>query len=185
MLPSGARSRIAAVETADGPFDAAVPGRSVTIRLADDIDVTRGDVIAAADDPPQVVRRARCHGLLVQRRAVGSRGRRYLVKQATRTERVVVRGVVGRLDLDSLEIVEIDHLSNNDVGLVRVATAGPLVVDAYEANRFTGSFVLIDEATNATLGAGMVRCSLLVPCEEAVHGVFERADAASGRSPSS
>jgi len=158
VLPSGARSRIAAVETADGPLEAAVPGRSVTIRLADDIDVTRGDVIAVADDPPRVVRELDVTVCWFSDEPLAS-GRRYLVKQATRTERVVVRGVVGRLDLDSLEIVETDHLSNNDVGLVRVATAGPLVVDAYEANRFTGSVVLIDEATNATLGAGMVRAA--------------------------
>ena len=71
----------------------------------------------------------------------------------------MIRGIVGRLDLESLETVETDHLSNNEVGFVRLATAGPLVVDAYEANRFTGSFVLIDEATNATLGAGMVRAA--------------------------
>ena len=114
-----------------------------------------------ADDPPHVVRELDVTVCWFSDEPLAS-GRRYLVKQATRTERVVVRGIVGRLDLESLEIVETDHLSNNDVGLVRVATAGPLVVDAYEANRFTGSVVLIDEATNATLGAGMVRAGELL-----------------------
>ena len=84
-------------------------------------------------------------------------GGRYVVKQGTRSERIVVRGLLGRLDLDTLDAVEADRLEVNDIGIVRFATAGPLVVDAYAANRFTGSFVLIDEATNATLGAGMVR----------------------------
>ena len=65
--------------------------------------------------------------------------------------------MLGRLDLDTLDAVEAERLEVNDIGIVRFATAGPLVVDAYAANRFTGSFVLIDEATNATLGAGMVR----------------------------
>ncbi len=64
-----------------------------------------------------------------------------------------MRGLLGRLDLDTLAPVETGHLDANDIGIVRFATAGPLVVDAYAANRFTGSFVLIDEATNATLGA--------------------------------
>jgi bifunctional enzyme CysN/CysC len=156
VLPSGARTRVAAVETADGPLDAAVPGRSVTVRLVDDVDVTRGDVIAAADGPPQVVRELDATLCWFSDTPLTS-GRRYVVKQATRTERVVVRAVAGRLDLDSLQVVETDQLANNDVGVVRLGTAGPLVVDPYDTNRFTGSFVLIDEATNATLGAGMVR----------------------------
>ena len=129
----------------------------MTVRLADDIDVTRGDVIAAADDPPQVVRELEATVCWFSDEPfdVGRSLRREAGRPAR--ERVVVRGVVGRLDLDTLELVETDRLEINDVGIVRFATAGPLVVDAYEANRFTGSFVLIDEATNATLGAGMVR----------------------------
>ncbi len=156
VLPGGSRTTVEAIETADGPLDAAVPGRSVTVRLTDDVDVTRGDVITAAGDPPQVVREVEATVCWFAPTSL-TQSARYVVKQGTRTERVVVRGLLGRLDLDTLTPVETDHLAANDIGIVRFATAGPLVVDAYTANRFTGSFVLIDEATNVTLGAGMVR----------------------------
>ena len=156
VLPGGSRTTVEAVETADGPLGVAVPGRSVTVRLADDVDVTRGDVIAVADGAPQVVRELEATVCWFAASPLTSGGR-YVVKQGTRSERIVVRGLVGRLDLDTLDAVEAQRLEVNDIGIVRFATAGPLVVDAYAANRFTGSFVLIDEATNATLGAGMVR----------------------------
>ncbi|HTN79188.1 MAG TPA: GTP-binding protein [Acidimicrobiales bacterium] len=156
VLPGGARSTVETIETADGLLAVAAPGRSVTVRLADDVDVTRGDVITAAADPPGVVRELEATVCWFAPTAL-TQSARYVVKQGTRTERVVVRGLLGRLDLDTLTPVETDRLEANDIGIVRFATAGPLVVDAYAANRFTGSFVLIDEATNATLGAGMVR----------------------------
>jgi sulfate adenylyltransferase large subunit len=156
VLPGGARTTVEAIETADGPLELAVPGRSVTVRLTDDIDVTRGDVITAAGDPPGVVRELEATVCWFATAPL-TQSARYVVKQGTRTERVVVRGLLGRLDLDTLAPVETAHLDANDIGIVRFATAGPLVVDAYAANRFTGSFVLIDESTNATLGAGMVR----------------------------
>ncbi len=156
VLPGGARTTVEAIETADGPLDVGVPGRSVTVRLTDDIDVTRGDVITAADDPPGVVREIEATVCWFATAPL-TQSARYVVKQGTRTERVVVRGILGQLDLDTLTPVETAHLDANDIGIVRFATAGPLVVDAYAANRFTGSFVLIDESTNATLGAGMVR----------------------------
>ena len=156
VLPGGSRTTVEAVETADGPLDIAVPGRSVTLRLADDVDVTRGDVIAAATDPPRVVRELDATVCWFATAPL-TQSARYVVKQGTRSERVVVRGLLGRLDLDTLTPVETDHLDANDIGILRFATAGPLVVDAYSSNRFTGSFALIDEATNATLGAGMVR----------------------------
>ena len=156
VLPGGARTTVEAIETADGPLDVGVPGRSVTVRLTDDIDVTRGDVITAADDPPGVVRELEATVCWFATAPL-TQSARYVVKQGTRTERVVVRGILGQLDLDTLTPVETAHLDANDIGIVRFATAGPLVVDAYAANRFTGSFVLIDESTNATLGAGMVR----------------------------
>jgi sulfate adenylyltransferase large subunit len=156
VLPGGSRTTVEAIETADGPLDVGLPGRSVTVRLTDDIDVTRGDVITAAGDPPGVVRELEATVCWFAPTSL-TQSARYVVKQGTRTERVVVRGLLGRLDLDTLAPVETDHLDANDIGIVRFATAGPLVIDAYAANRFTGSFVLIDESTNATLGAGMVR----------------------------
>ncbi len=156
VLPGGSRTTVEAIETADGPLEVGVPGRSVTVRLTDDVDVTRGDVIAAAGDVPDVVRELEATVCWFAASPLISGGR-YVVKQGTRSERIVVRGLLGRLDLDTLEAVEADRLDVNDIGIVRFATAGPMVVDAYAANRFTGSFVLIDESTNATLGAGMVR----------------------------
>ena len=133
-----------------------MPGRSVTVRLTDDIDVTRGDVITAADDPPGVVRELEATVCWFATAPL-TQSARYVVKQGTRSERVVVRGCSAGSTSTRSTPVETAHLDANDIGIVRFATAGPLVVDAYAANRFTGSFVLIDESTNATLGAGMVR----------------------------
>jgi sulfate adenylyltransferase subunit 1 (EFTu-like GTPase family) len=84
-------------------------------------------------------------------------GDRYLVKLGTRTERAAVRDLAGRLDLGSLALEPVATLATNEIGRVLLGFAGPLVVDPYEVNRFTGSFLVIDAATNATVGAGVIR----------------------------
>jgi bifunctional enzyme CysN/CysC len=85
-------------------------------------------------------------------------GARLLVKQGTRTERAVVREVISQLDVEQLDHSEqVDQLAFNDIGVVRLATAGPLVVDRYDDDRTLGAFVVIDERTDRTVGAGMIR----------------------------
>jgi sulfate adenylyltransferase subunit 1 (EFTu-like GTPase family) len=156
VLPSGARSRVAAVETADGPLDAAVPGQSVTIRLDDDVDVSRGDMLA---DP---VRAPVSAGELVARvcwmseRPLDPRAT-LAIKQTTRTSRARVSELCSVVDIDTLEDrPSPERLELNDLGVVRLRLAEPLAVDPYARNRATGGFILIDEATNDTVGAGMV-----------------------------
>ncbi|HET8683289.1 MAG TPA: GTP-binding protein [Micromonosporaceae bacterium] len=156
-LPSGFTSTITAVETADGPLDEAFPPLSVTIRLADDIDISRGDMIARphnAPTPTQDVDALVCWMDETRPLAVGSR---YVLKHTTRTVRTIVRGVQYRLDINTLHR---DHgaagLALNEIGRVTLRTTQPLLADPYHRNRTTGSFILIDEATNRTVGAAII-----------------------------
>jgi sulfate adenylyltransferase subunit 1 (EFTu-like GTPase family) len=156
VLPSGARTTVKAIHRSGTLVGEAAPGLAVTVHLADDVDVARGDVIAAVDDPAVVTREidTTICWFGAQPLQVGSR---VLVKHATRTERAVVRAITGRLDLDTLDHVTTDAVALNDIAEVRLALAGPIAVDVYDRNRATGGLLLIDESTNATVGAGMVR----------------------------
>jgi len=156
VLPSGLRSRVAAIDTVDGELPEALPGQSVTIRLEDDVDVSRGDMLADPASPPVAARELVANVCWMTEKPVEDRAR-LLVKQTTRT-------VPARID-EILSVVEIETLEDkpspgrlelNDLGVVRLRLAEPLVVDPYARNRFTGAFILIDEATFDTVGAGMV-----------------------------
>jgi len=156
VLPSGLRTRVASVETADGPIEEAIPGRSVTIRLADDLDVARGDMLADPQRPPLVARELLARLCWMSERPVEPRTR-LLVKQTTRTAQARLEEIVSVVDIEALEDRPAPaQMSLNDLGLVRLRLAEPLAVDPYPENRATGAFILIDEATNDTVGAGMV-----------------------------
>jgi bifunctional enzyme CysN/CysC/sulfate adenylyltransferase subunit 1 len=156
VLPSGLRSRVAAVETLDGPLDAAAPPQSVTIRLEDDVDVSRGDMLADPDRPPTVARELTVHLCWMSEQPLEPRAR-VGVKQTTRNARAIVDELVSVVDMDTLEDRSgPERLVLNDLAVVRLRLAEPLVVDSYERNPATGSFILIDEATNDTVAAGMV-----------------------------
>ena len=156
VLPSGLRSRVEAVETAAGPLDAAVPPMSVTIRLADDVDVSRGDMLADPERPPVVARELEARVCWMSERPLEPRAR-LAVKHTTRSVRAVVEELVSQIDLDSLaDVPGPERLALNDIGVVRLRLAEPLCVDPYAESRETGAFILLDEATNETVGAGMV-----------------------------
>jgi sulfate adenylyltransferase subunit 1 (EFTu-like GTPase family) len=156
VLPSGRRTRVAAVETADGPLDSALPGQSVTIRLEDDVDVGRGDLLADPDRPPVVAGRLTAELCWMSERPLEP-GTKLAVKQTTRSVRGVVDELVSVVDMHTLEDRPAPALLElNDLGVVRLRLAEPLVVDPYRQNRATGAFILIDEATNDTVAAGMV-----------------------------
>jgi sulfate adenylyltransferase subunit 1 len=126
------------------------------VSLADDLDVIRGDVIAAGE-PPSAAREVEATVCWFTDKPLAP-GARLLVKQGTRIERAIAREVISRLDVDALAHEEsADALEFNDIGVVRLATAGPLVVDDYDDDRVLGSFIVIDEATDQTIGAGMIR----------------------------
>src|SRR5687768_210151 len=156
VLPSGRRTSVAAVETADGPLDAAIPGMSVTVRLADDVDVSRGDLLADPEQPPLVARELEATVCWMAERALEP-GTRLVVKHTTRTVRAIVDELLSVVDIHTLEDRGApERLELNDIARVRLRLAEPLAVDPYAENRATGAFILIDEATNDTVGAGMV-----------------------------
>ncbi|MDA8311905.1 MAG: GTP-binding protein [Actinomycetota bacterium] len=155
VLPEGWRTTVTAIETYDGPLDEAPVGISVSVDVADDLDVSRGDLLADAKSPPSVLKDLVATVCWFSDRPLRG-GDRLRVKHTTRTTPARVTGVTGRVDVHRLEVAAADELVNNDIGIIELTTAVPLAVDAYRDDRITGSFVLIDEATNATVAAGMV-----------------------------
>ena len=156
VLPSGLRTRVAAVEQADGPLERALPGMSVTIRLDDNLDVSRGDLLCDPDDPPVTARQLEATVCWMSERPLQA-GARLAVKQTTRSVRAVVDEIRSVLDVGLLAGDETRHeLALNDIGTVSLRLSAPLAVDTYAENRGTGAFILIDEASNDTVGAGMV-----------------------------
>jgi sulfate adenylyltransferase large subunit len=155
VLPSGRRTTVAGIDTADGELSQAVARQAVTLRLAEELDVSRGDVIAAADEPPQVVSTLEATVCWMADAPLRP-GARVLVKHTTRTVKAMATALHDRLDVTTLERGEVDALGLNDIGRVTLRTASPLAVDPYADDRTTGAFLVLDEATGATLGAGMV-----------------------------
>jgi len=155
-LPSGGRSRIARIDTFDGAVEQAFAPMSVSVLLEDDLDVSRGETLCVPDARPAVARELEATVCWLGERAVRP-GERFLLKHATRTVRAEVLAIPSRTDVTTLEAVaEPGELALNDIGRLTLRAAAPLALDAYAENRATGSFILIDEATNATVGAGMV-----------------------------
>jgi bifunctional enzyme CysN/CysC len=157
VLPSGFTSRIKSVETADGEVDEAFPPMSVTIRLEDQIDVSRGDLICRPRNAPAVAQDIDAMICWMDETAPLQVGRKYAIKHTTRTARTVVKGLQYKLDVNTLHRDEdVQQLQLNDIGRIRLRTTVPLMSDEYSRNRTTGGFVLIDEATNRTVAAGMI-----------------------------
>src|ERR1035437_4278632 len=155
VLPGGRRTTIAGIDTADGELAEAFAPRSVALRLADDIDVARGDLIAApssAPDPTRALVATVCW-LSVEPLSKHSR---VLLKHTTRTTRAIVSAVDGVLDLDAVQIVAAHDLGLNDIGRLRIRTAEPIAAEPYARHRRTGAFLLIDAQSGQTLAAGMV-----------------------------
>jgi bifunctional enzyme CysN/CysC len=157
VLPSGFTSRIASVETADGPVAEAFPPMSVTVRLEDEIDISRGDLICRPNNAPVVAQDIEAMVCWMDETRPLQVGGRYAIKHTTRSARAIVRGLHYRLDINSLHRDEsAGELRLNEIGRVRLRTTVPLLADEYRRNRTTGGFVIIDEATNRTVGAGMI-----------------------------
>jgi sulfate adenylyltransferase subunit 1 len=156
VLPAGLRTRVASVDTADGPLETAGAGRSVTVLLADDIDVSRGDLLAAADAAPVVTDELETTLCWLADKPLRP-GARLLLKHGTRTTQVIVGAVTELLDTDTLTFGEAPgQLTVNDIAHVALRTADALPVDEYARIRATGSFLLIDPPTGNTLAAGLV-----------------------------
>ncbi|GAB4070823.1 hypothetical protein GCM10028777_37240 [Angustibacter speluncae] len=157
VLPSGFTSRIAAVETADGEVDEAYPPMSVTVRLEDEIDISRGDMICRPNNKPQVTQDVDAMICWMDETSQLQVGRKYAIKHTTRTARTIVKGLNYRLDVNTLHRDEgATSLGLNEIGRVKLRTTQPLLCDDYSRNRATGGFVLIDEGTKRTVAAGMI-----------------------------
>jgi bifunctional enzyme CysN/CysC len=156
VLPSGFVTTIAAIDTPDGSVDAAFPPMSVTIRLTEDLDVSRGDMICRphnAPTPRQDIDAMVCW--MTDRPLVP--GSRLAIKHTTRSTRTIVRELHYRLDVNTLHRDrDATSLSMNDIGRITLRTMQPLFADSYRRSRSTGGLILIDEVTNATVAAGMV-----------------------------
>ena len=155
VLPSGMRTRITRIVALGPDRDYAFPPESVTLCLADDVDVSRGDMIAHPNNVPRVERAIEAM-VVWMADAPLDEGRVYLVKHTSRTVKAACGEIVYRVNPDTLHREATTALGLNEIGRVRFTLFAPLFVDEYGKNRATGSFILIDPETNATAGAGMI-----------------------------
>ena len=178
VLPGGQRTTVAGIDTFDGPVREAFPPMSVALRLADEVDAGRGSTIARPHNQPAVASSFESLMCWMSERPLDP-ARRYLVKHTTRTVAVGALEVRYRIEVDTLHRDErATALELNDLGRVRVELAAPLVFDSYRRNRATGSLIVIDEATNETVAAGVILDTEVEPDERA--GAGGEAGAAGG-----
>jgi len=159
VLPSGKTSTVARIVTLDGDLDEAVAGQSITLTLADEIDCSRGDVIAIASNPPQVANQFEATIVWMSDEAMKP-GRAYWLKTATQTVSATVQAPKYEVNINTLEHLAAKTLELNAIGVAEVATDKPIVFEAYADNRTLGGFILIDKISNSTVAAGMLHFSL-------------------------
>jgi bifunctional enzyme CysN/CysC/sulfate adenylyltransferase subunit 1 len=155
VWPSGRRTRVAAVDSWSGALESASAPASVTVRLADEVDVARGDLLASSGTAPLLLDRLEATLIWFGDEPLDP-ARRYLLKQTSRVVPAQVEEVRWRKDLESLAEIPARTLAQNDIGLVRLSCRRPLVCDPYRENRRTGAFIVIDARTNDTVAAGMI-----------------------------
>ncbi len=159
VLPSGTISTVKAIDTYDGELQEAFAPQSVTIRLATEVDVSRGDIIVHADD--EMTNSRRFSAMVVwMHEAPLDTSRQYLIKHATRYVRARVTQVRWKLDMETLDRIDTEALELNDIGLVELTTVRPIEFDPYDESRATGAIIVIDAMSNNTLAAGMIRGAL-------------------------
>ncbi|HLU29297.1 MAG TPA: GTP-binding protein [Glycomyces sp.] len=157
VLPSGFTSKIASIETADGPLQEAFPPLSVTVRLEDELDVSRGDMLCRPANQPRVTQDVEAMVCWMdEQRPLRLRGK-YAIKHTTADARAIVKDVQYQLDVNTLHRDEAaEELKLNQIGRVTLRTTKPLLCDDYRRNRSTGGFIIIDESDNRTVGAGII-----------------------------
>jgi sulfate adenylyltransferase subunit 1 (EFTu-like GTPase family) len=163
VLPGGGRTRIAAIDTYDGELEEAMAPMSLTLRLEDELDISRGELICHPDEAPVVARELDADICWMTDEPLRP-GARYVIKQTSHSAVAVIEAIEDLLDVHTLERVPAPaELALNDIGRVRLRTSAPLVFDPYASNRRTGSFILIDESRNGTVGAGMIIAASSAP----------------------
>jgi len=159
VLPSARRSTVRQVLGPDGPLDAAAAGQAVTLTLADEIDVSRGDVIAAAGDPPEVADQFAAHVLWMDDAALLP-GRPYWLQIGSRTVAASVSEIKHRIDVNTQDKLAAKRLELNEVGYCNLSLDEPIAFEPYVRNRALGGFILIDRQSNATVAAGTLDFAL-------------------------
>jgi bifunctional enzyme CysN/CysC len=156
VLPGGGQTRIAAIDTYDGELEEAMAPMSLTLRLEDELDVSRGELICRPEEATTVGRELQADVCWMSERSLRA-GARYVLKHTSRSATAIVDQIVDRVDVHTLQRSEPPgELALNDIGRVHLRTSVPLAFDPYASNRRTGSFILIDESTNETVGAGLI-----------------------------
>ncbi|MFC7338054.1 sulfate adenylyltransferase subunit CysN [Haloferula chungangensis] len=156
VLPSGFNTKIKAIHSTDGELDEAFAPQSVTITLADEIDISRGDMIVKQNNPPKVSQDLEAMICWFSNKPMASRAK-LVLRHTTREMQAVIRDVKYLVDINTLHKVEgVDSFAMNDIGRVTLRTASPVIHDSYRRNRNTGSFILVDPGTNETVAAGMI-----------------------------
>ncbi len=164
VLPGGQVSTVKRIWTLDGPLEEAFCPQSVTIELQDDIDVSRGDMLIGPENLPGAGDELQAKVCWMHPRAL-LRGKKYLLKHTTTTVQAMVTAIKSRVNMTTFEPEpEPQELAMNDIGEIQLKTSRPLVYDGYALNRLTGSFILIEPGTNATIAAGMLNAP-----QQAIH----------------
>jgi sulfate adenylyltransferase large subunit len=169
-LPSGRITRVQSIPTYDGALETAFAPMSIAVRLEEELDISRGDMLVDPRNVPHVARRFEAKLVWMNERPLET-GKSYLLKHTTQTVGASVLSLACRIDVNTLARKEAARLEMNDIGIAHIETSRPLFFDTYGANRATGSFILVDRLTNATVAAGMI--------EAAERGAGERRDDAS------
>ena len=157
ILPSGFTTTIKTIEGPQGILEEAFPPMSVVMQLDDDLDISRGDMLVRSHNIPFINQDIDCMVCWMNAKPLNP-GTRYIIRHTTRELKGIVKEIQYRIDINTLHRVpEVSSLGLNEIGRITIRTAQPLFFDSYEHNRSTGSIILVDETTNETVGAGMIR----------------------------
>ena len=155
ILPSGRETRIREIQIMGKPLPVATAGQSITLLLEDEIDISRGDMIVKTGKLPRIARQIDAMLCWLSETPLDPR-RKYLIHHTTRDTKAIISGISYRIDITTMERKSADKLDMNDIAKVSFKLAQPIFADAYADNRDTGAFIVIDESTNNTVGAGMI-----------------------------
>ncbi len=155
VLPNGYQSKVKSIQVGNTQLQSAQTEQSITLLLEDEIDTSRGDMIVKTSEAPEAVKQIEAHVCWLSETAL-SPARTYIVRHTTRESKAKIGNIQYKVDVNTLEQQATTDLKMNDIARVTFKLAQPLMVDSYERNRATGAFIVIDESTNNTVGAGMI-----------------------------
>ncbi len=164
VLPSGLTSKVKALVTRDGNLEIAYPRDSVTITIEDEIDISRGDMIVRKDNVPTIRNEFESYLCWMNEKALDV-NKQYILQHTSKQVQVFIDEIIYRMNVDTLNREDAKNLNLNEIGRVKLKTSQPIFFDPYQVNQKTGSFIIIDPATNVTVGAGMIRAGSTVSKE--------------------